>query len=154
MRTKATVVALDGNIAIAECDRTSACDGCHKLEKDGECSVCSLMGAGRTLQTRARNDANAKVGDIVMLESATGRVLWYAVLVFLVPIAAVIAGYCLSGIWIQTPAWRYLCAFGAFILTFLSIRLYSERGRKHCTDVRVTEILSSTQVSNNANEND
>jgi radical SAM superfamily enzyme with C-terminal helix-hairpin-helix motif len=61
MRTKARVIESDGEYVTVLCERTSACDGCHK-QAEGECSVCSLMASGKTMKTRAYNAVGAVVG--------------------------------------------------------------------------------------------
>jgi sigma-E factor negative regulatory protein RseC len=142
MRTKATVVALDGKYATVVCDRQSACDGCHKLQDGGDCSVCSLMGAGRSMQTKAYNEVDAVVGDIVEIESRTARVMWYAALVFVLPVIAVILGYLLGNALFGREMWGYICAVGAFVVTFIGIRLYSEFGLKQRTDVSIVAVVS------------
>ena len=85
MQTKATVIAIDGIFATVETERKSACDGCHKAEEGG-CSVCSLMGGDRKIATKALNSLNAGVGDRVLIESKTTRMLGYGLLVFIAPI--------------------------------------------------------------------
>ena len=86
MKTKAIVTAVDGRFATVETTRTSACEGCHKASEGEGCSVCSLMGGEQKLSSKAYNPVGAKVGDTVMVESSSARMLWYAALVFLVPI--------------------------------------------------------------------
>ncbi len=106
MRTQGKVIRLDGKYATVLCSRTSACEGCHKLADGGDCSVCSLMGHGRELQTRALNEVGAAVGDTVALESNTSRMLGYAATVFLLPIAAFLGGYFLSELWTRRALYR------------------------------------------------
>ena len=91
MRTEATVVEIRGSRAVVTTERLSACEGCHKATEGEGCSVCTLMGGNRTVSAEAENPLGAKVGDRVMIESRTGRMLWYAALVFLLPILLAIA---------------------------------------------------------------
>ena len=141
MKTYATVIAVDGKIATVETQRTSACEGCHKATEEGGCSVCSLMGGNRSIATRADNSLGATVGDRVAIESSTGRMLWYAVLVFLLPL---LVGALLYG----AVAWRFgntpwcLAGFGVgFLGTFGAVCAYSEIVRKKRCDVRIIEII-------------
>ena len=92
MKTVATVIATDGRIATVETERTSACEGCHKNADGKSCSVCSLVGGERKFTARAYNEIGAKVGDRVMIESRTERVIWYAVLVFVLPLLVALLG--------------------------------------------------------------
>ncbi len=141
MRVKAKIIAVDGKYATVLCDRKSACEGCHKLADGGECSVCSLMGSGQSMETRAYNAAEAAVGDTVEIETASSRVLGYAAMVFLLPIVTVILGYMLSGLWTDVAAWRYLFCAILLALTFVGIRLYSEKIQKKRTDVTVVAVV-------------
>lgn len=141
MRVRAKVIAVEGRFATVLCDRKSACEGCHKLADGGECSVCSLMGSGRSMETRAYNAVNAVVGDTVELETASSRVLGYAAMVFLLPVIMVILGYLLSGLWTAVPLWRYLFCALLLVLTFAGIRLYSEKIQKNRTDVTVVAVV-------------
>lgn len=141
MRVRAKVIAIEGKYATVLCDRKSACEGCHKLSDGGECSVCSLMGGGKSMQTKAYNVAHAAVGDTVELETASARVLGYAAMVFLLPVAMVVLGYLLSGFWTDSDAWRYAFCALLLVLTFIGIRLYSERVQKKRTDVTVVAVI-------------
>lgn len=151
MRVRAKVIAVEGRYATVLCDRKSACEGCHKLADGGECSVCSLMGSGRSMETCAYNAANAVVGDTVELETASSRVLGYAAMVFLLPVIMVILGYLLSGLWTDDPLWRYLFCALLLVLDFVGIRLYSERIQKKRTDVTVVAVVDPN-VQNEMNE--
>ena len=80
MTQKATVGALlEGGLARVRVERVSACG--H------DCGECTL-GCGRnekSVSVLARNAAGALPGDCVTIESATGRVLGAAALVYLFP---------------------------------------------------------------------
>ena len=147
MRTQGKVIRLNGEYATVLCHRTSACDGCHKLADGGECSVCSLMGHGPAMETRACNDAGAVVGDRVVLESETSRMLGYAAIVFLLPVVALLGGYLLSDLWTNTELYRYLCGLAAFVLSFVGIRIYSECVIKRRSEVRVVAVLHTSSAS-------
>ncbi|MBR0442864.1 MAG: SoxR reducing system RseC family protein [Clostridia bacterium] len=145
MRVRAKVIAIEGKYATVLCDRKSACEGCHKLADGVECSVCSLMGSGRSMQARAYNAAGAAVGDTVELETASSRVLGYAAMVFLLPIVMVIFGYLFSGLWTDLDAWRYLFCALLLVLTFVGVRLYSEKVQKKRTDVTVVAVVDPNE---------
>ena len=147
MRTQATVVACDGAYILAACDRQSACQGCHKLENEGDCSICSLMSRGSAaMQTRAYNSIGASVGDVVILESKDSRMLSYAFLVFLLPILLFFGAYWALGRVFATDAYRALGAIVVFVISFLGIRCYSERCIKQRVDVVAIEIVVKQQL--------
>ena len=139
MKTTAKVVELQGNTAMVETERTSACEGCHKAENG--CSVCSLMGSGRKLRSKAENRAGARVGDRVSVETATSRVLFYAALVFILPILLAVAGWFFAGIFSREFVWHGVGAAVGFVLTFVGLRIYSGVVGKRRTDAVITEVI-------------
>lgn len=141
MRTQAQVIALDGTTATVEVERTSACEGCHKSEDGKGCSVCSMMGGDRKLSARAKNEIGAEVGDRVVIESATGRMLWYAVLVFLVPLLVGLIAYGVAACMTDTVAWQIGGALAGFFGTFCVVFAYSEIVRKKRLDIEIVEIV-------------
>jgi positive regulator of sigma E activity len=102
------------------------------------------MGHGKDMETRALNEADARVGDTVALESDTSRMLGYAALVFLVPILALLGGYLVSELWTSRALYRYLCGVAAFALTFVGIRIWSERVIKRRSEVRVVKVIRTS----------
>ena len=140
MQTKAVVIATDGIFATVEAERKSACDGCHKAEEGG-CSVCSLMGGDRKISTKAVNTAGAKVGDVVMVESKTSRMLWYAVLVFILPIVVALFAWGISSQFTVDIVIQTASAFGGFALSMLCVALYSKKALACRCDAQVIEIL-------------
>ena len=143
MKTKAKVISVQGLVAIVEVRRSSACDGCHKMadSKKG-CTVCSLMGGGtEKFTSRADNTIGANVGDTVFVESATSKVLFYAMLVFILPIITAFIGWFLSSLLTESTPWRLGGAAVAFFATFLGLHVYSCLMRKKQPDVVITEIV-------------
>ena len=141
MKTIATVTAVNGSLATVETQRTSACEGCHKSEDGKGCSVCSLMGGDRKISTKADNRIGAEIGDRVTIESATGRMLWYAGLVFLLPLVIALVAYGVSTLFTTIAVWRLLGALIGFAGTFAGIFAYSKYIQKNRCDVIITEIV-------------
>ena len=140
MQTRARVIAVDGAYATVETTRTSACEGCHKAA-EGNCSVCSLMGSGRKIEAKAYNGIGAVVGDSVAIESYTGRMLWYALLVFILPIVAGLGLWGISTAVTEFPLWQALSGVLGVALSFVGIFFYSKRIQKARCDIEITEIL-------------
>lgn len=141
MKTKATVIAVDRDRATVESERVSACEGCHKSTEGEGCSVCSLMGPNRKIQTQAYNPLGAKVGDEVMIESATGRLLGYAALVFLLPLVMALIFYGFATALKFSDVWQIACAGIGFAVSFIGIFFYSRALQKKRCDAQITEIL-------------
>ena len=140
MQTKATVISVDGKFAIVETERTSACEGCHTAP-DGGCSVCSMMGSDKKLSARALNTVGAKVGDRVAVESHTARMLWYAVLVFLLPLFLALAGWGIATVFTDQLLWHVCGGAIGFLGCFVGVFLYSKYLDRNRCDIEITEIL-------------
>jgi len=140
MQTKATVVAVDGMFATVESVRASACDGCHKA-KDGGCSVCSLMGADRKISTRAYNPIGAVVGDQVVIESNSGRILLYAAIVFLLPLVLGLLFWGITALITQNIIWQICSGCFGFVMTFVGVFFYSRSRKNKACDVEIIEIV-------------
>lgn len=143
VKTKATVIQINGTRAIVESERVSACEGCHKATEEGGCSVCSLMGPNRKIQTQAYNPLGAKVGDVVTIESETGRMLAYAALVFIFPLVMALTFFAVTSIWTEAVLWQCVAAGIGFIFSFVTVFFYSSAVQKKRCDVRITEILKT-----------
>ena len=140
MKTFATVITVTDMYAVVETERVSACEGCHKATEEGGCSVCTLMGGSRKVSAKADNTLGAKVGDRVVIESATGRVLWYALLVFVLPLLCMAAVYGILTLAGLSPEWRLIGSLCGLAGTFFVVFAYSEIVRKKRYDVKIIEI--------------
>ena len=147
MRTKATVISVNGKNATVEAVRASACDGCHKTREGGSCSVCSLMGAKKKFTASAANPIGASVGDIVEIETETGRVLQYAGLVFLLPIILAVLGYGIASVFTDRIAVLACSAVLGFVATFAFLFVYSRWIHDHRTDVKIVAITEKNAAS-------
>lgn len=94
--------------------RQSACSGdCHK------CSGCGA--AKETVVFTAKNPVDAKPGDLVKVEAATGAVLRSAAVLYLLPLVLFLAGYIAGVVLWNTGIWL---ALGAFALSIALIIAY------------------------------
>ena len=99
---------LPGGMAEISVPRKSACG--HDCE---ECAGCGVSGA--SVRARARNAVGAAVGQKVVVESSTKRLLGVMSLVYLLPIVCFFAGYFLTGA-LSSEGARYAVAIAAFLL--------------------------------------
>ncbi len=148
METKATVLSLAGEYAIIETDRKSACDGCHKQSEGSSCAMCAMMGEKSRLQSRAYNPIDARPGDTVLVETPSARVLGYGALVFLLPLAACMAGYGLGSLLPFGTVGQAAAAFCGFIGAFCGVGVYARRVLPRRCDVTITQILSHEEERN------
>ncbi len=101
---------LPGGYAEISVPRKSACG--HDCE---QCAGCGMTGAA--IKAKAKNDPGAEVGDKVVVESSTKKLLGVVAVVYLLPIVCFLLGYFLSdGL---AEGWRYAIAIGAAALSFL-----------------------------------
>lgn len=151
METRATVISTDGEFALVETKRKSACDGCHKQKEGSSCAMCTLMVDKAELRTRARNPLGACVGDEVMIESPSGRVLAYGALVFLMPLVLGLLSYFLCALVVSSEPVRLCGALLAFGGAYVFLWIYSRRVIARRCDVTVTRILSGKSEQEDPN---
>ncbi len=142
MRSEGRVVSVDGKYAVVATERRAACEGCHKRNEDGSCSVCTLLGGESRLDTKALNRAGAEVGDTVALESSSGRMLGYAALVFLLPCVLAIVVYAILSCFTQNNTVLSISALGGFAAGLAGAALYSRFCARDRVDVVITEVIS------------
>lgn len=85
MKQTAKVIEVNGNKATVEVERSSACAGCSESHN---CIACK-----KKIRVVADNPAGACVGDRVVIESESQRILGYAALVFVVPVIIAFAAF-------------------------------------------------------------
>lgn len=142
MRQTAVVVSKNGKIAEIRVERASMCDGCtHKNCESHTCAAGSLMGAGKTLVTRAYNEADANVGDTVAVETATKKILSYAALVFLLPILFCAVFYAVGNAIFHTAAGAYGTAAAGFVLSFCIIAMVERQVERKKPDIVICAVL-------------
>ncbi len=83
MREEGVVISTSRDLAVIELERGEFCKSCN---------VCDAFGEGK-MYLEAKNPMNARVGDNVRVEVASKHVLSGALLIFILPILAMIAGY-------------------------------------------------------------
>jgi sigma-E factor negative regulatory protein RseC len=87
----ARVVALEGDVALVETQRSSACGSCTVGSGCGTALIGRFFGH-RAVRTRARNRAGARVGQQVVLGLDETAMLKGALALYLVPLLGLLAG--------------------------------------------------------------
>lgn len=132
MIQKGKVISLDGEYAVVEVMRTSGCVGCSKQEG---CIACK-----KKIRSRAYNGIGAEVGDTVTLESESGTVLWYAILVFVLPLVLSIGSYMATSLFISRQGVQILVGTCIFLLTYVIIYFTLDRRPEVKKSVKITKI--------------
>ncbi len=110
LRTRAIVVEIDGGEALVEAVHTGGCGHCS----GGACGSSKLSGlfCVRPRQFRARNDADARVGEEVWIFVADGTLFRNAFLLYGLPLLLLLAGAVSGMYW---PGGDGASAAGAFL---------------------------------------
>ena len=115
MKQIGTVIETKNRIALVEVTRMSACEGCHKNAEG--CAVCAVVGGKKAHRLYAKNEVDAKAGDRVELSASSGKMLFYAFSVFVLPVISAIAFYFLSSL-VFDGAYPFLFALLGVLAVF------------------------------------
>ncbi len=132
MVQKGKVISLQGEYAVVEVMRTSACVGCSKQEG---CIACK-----KKIISKAYNGIGAKEGDSVTLETRSDTVLWYAILVFVLPLVLAIGSYMAVSLLIPRQSVQILVSTCIFLLTYVIIYFTLDRRPEVKKSVKITHI--------------
>ncbi len=116
MKSKGTVLKIEGDFAIVGVKQHSACDTC-RAKCGGHCDKAT------TVETKVRNTLKVKVGDEVVLFTKTSTVLTYSFAVFVMPLILAFLGYVVPYFLNFSKAVSAVCAVILFLLSFVIIRL-------------------------------
>jgi sigma-E factor negative regulatory protein RseC len=125
---RATVAAVEEGYVWLETQRRSACGGC---QASGGCGTAALakIWPGRRSRVRAISDMGLQPGDEVMVGLAEGALLRGALLVYLLPLALLLAGAVLGQTVFAGAGEEPVVALGlvGLGLGFLAVRVLSRR---------------------------
>ncbi len=141
MITIAKVIEVNSEYTVVQTARKSACDGCHKNADGHDCTICTIMGPDRTIRARAVNKVGAVVGDSVEITSNSGRILFYALLVFIVPIICGLSAYFVTRYFNASDMFVYMSVIAGFVIPFIPIGIYSAVVVKKRCDIVIKRIL-------------
>ena len=114
---------IDHNHAIISVPRKSACG--HDCE---ECAGCGI--SGTAIRAKAVNTVGAKIGQKVVVESSTEKMLGIIALVYITPIVLFFVGYIAMLLLNFSIAVQYTTAFVGFVLGILCAVWYDRRLRE------------------------
>lgn len=126
------IVALDGEFAWVESERTSTCGSCSVRRGCGTSAIAKVLG-NRQLQLRAVNQAGADVGDQVVIGISETGLVRGSLAVYAVPLATLlggaIAGHFLAGRFgPENPdIAAIVCALAGFLAGIAWLRNFSRR---------------------------
>ncbi len=128
MLQEAKVGQIVDNMAIVYVERKSACG--HDCSQCG--GGCNLLTVTSDTKISVKNDAHAKVGDEVLIESASSHFLVSAMIVYLLPFILFFVAYFLGGSYLgyEREAVLISIGFGGFSLGILVAILWDRREKK------------------------
>ena len=113
---------LGGGYAEISVPRKSACG--HDCE---ECAGCGMTGAA--IRARAKNDPGAAVGQKVVVESSTQKMLRIVVLVYAIPVVLFLLGFLGAFALTDKVALQYAAAVAGFVVGIIIAIAYDRRIR-------------------------
>ena len=149
---EATVVAVEGEYALLQTQRQSACQSCS-VKKGCGTSVLSKVVGQRSSQIKVSNTLNVSVGDHVVLgikENALvqGSLLVYALPLVFMLVFAVVAEVWLSSIGISNELLIILFAVLGFVTSIFVIRFGLFRtGLKQQIQPKMLRIVQQNSVN-------
>lgn len=146
MKQIGTVTKTRDAIATVSVVRASACEGCHQHAEG--CAACSLLGGDNRHTATAANPIGAAVGDCVELEADDRRILAYAALVFLFPLAAALAAYLVGRAFFGEGMAAALCAAGGFFFAFAVVFFLSILMSKRAPSVTIVNVIKNRDEEN------
>ncbi len=124
LETRAIIIQVDGAEAVVEALESGGCGHCGS-EKG--CGKASQLFCSQPRRFRVRNNINARIGDEVQISVADGVLLRSAAIIYLLPLALLLAGGMLGSHWANDAASRDgYAAIGALlglVAGFVLIRL-------------------------------
>ena len=120
MQGKGIVIKTDGTNATVRIRKSSACG--HDCE---ECAGCGVTGAA--VLARAANPIGARVGQKVVVQSETSKMLGIVALVYLIPVALFLIGYVTMAFLTPNVAVQYGVAIAGFFIGIAFAILYDRK---------------------------
>jgi len=120
------VVAVEGDFAWVESERTSACGSCAVRKGCGTSAVAKVFGR-RRMQLRVLNRINARIGDDVVVGISESGLLRGSLAVYAVPLVGLFAGALtghFAGRQLLAAGWSDLLAIGGALGGFLAALLW------------------------------
>ena len=141
VRERGVIESIAGKKAMVRIEKSSACSACESRDS---CDAAS--GKGMTIEVA--NELMASEGDVVEISISSGSFLKLTLLVYFVPVVALIAGACLGNelgtlVGFNVTLAAILAGGTAMGATFLALRQFDRYQRKKRTlSPKMTRILA------------
>ena len=144
MQEIGVVIAKEGHYATVQVERRSACALCHK--EAGSCDACSLFITNASHKVIADNAVDANVGDTVILQATTQKILFYAFLIFFLPLVSAACFYLIAYFALRGESYiTILCGLGGLLLSYAVISPLASRAEQKKRTVHIVRVLSNRE---------
>lgn len=127
MKTTATVIKTEDGKAYVRAVRSSACEGCNGCDNSGKCHTEMLLSESpKAYELEVKNEIGAKPGDVVEVSSSGNGILFFAVIVFLLPIILAVVSYFIAAPHLET-VYTVIVSGAVFIASFMIVSFISNK---------------------------
>lgn len=129
------VVSSDGTRCRVRITDSAVCSGCAERGGPG-CPGCISFGGNKEFYINAVDRTGASVGDTVRVRTHDGGNVLKALMIFLLPVAMMIAGYLIGSLMGLGEGMRVLAAFTGFAVVAVAAAVVAKaENRKHEPEV-------------------
>ena len=114
MTNSGYVLEIKGNMALVRFLRESACGG--------NCASCGGC-ASKPIEKWIENTLDVSKGDTVYVKSSSGKILWSAFILYIVPLIMFFIGYYISCIFLSEKSSSIIGVI-AFFMSFIIVKRY------------------------------
>jgi sigma-E factor negative regulatory protein RseC len=143
MKEKARVIKKEDGQSLVQIIRTSACSHC-----DEKCMLADDSHEVEEMEVLVNDPIGAEVGSTVELEMGARPILFSALVVYLLPLVAIIAGYFAGSSWLTSIITNAEIAgiIGSglgFLLSFASLKFFDKKaGSKSYFHPEITRVVT------------
>ena len=143
MKERARVIKKEDGQSLVQIVRTSACSHC-----DEKCMLAEDSHEVEEMEVLVNDPIGAEVGSMVELEMGAKPILFSALVVYLLPLVAIVAGYFAGSSWlnifIKNPETAGIVgSITSFFLSFLLLRAFDKKaGSKSHFHPEITKVVT------------
>ncbi|MBF0142545.1 MAG: SoxR reducing system RseC family protein [Magnetococcales bacterium] len=146
------VISVDGDHALVGSQPKAACGGCHSASS---CSALSFGAGNRLIEVKVLNTVGARAGDRVILEVEESRFLRASLLVYGIPLVALVVGALLVAslagfLGVESEAAEGVGAVAGLVFAFSSFGLFRRiagiGGRDSLCEPTIREVVDGLPV--------
>lgn len=143
MKERARVIKKEDGQSLVQIIRTSACSHC-----DEKCMLADDSHEVEEMEVLVNDPIGAEVGSMVELEMGAKPILFSAIVVYLLPLAAIIAGYFAGSSWfsalIASKEVAGIIGSGiGFLLSFVLLKFFDKKaGSKSYFHPEITRVVT------------